>query len=73
MLSFYSQKDIAQVKNEIEKRLKDTNEVNETTEALKKLAVNAATDNDANSQTTLTNGSDATSTAADEQTPTASS
>uniref|UniRef100_T1PBX9 Clustered mitochondria protein homolog n=1 Tax=Musca domestica TaxID=7370 RepID=T1PBX9_MUSDO len=68
-----SQKDIAQVKNEIEKRLKDTNEVNETTEALKKLAVNAATDNDANSQTTLTNGSDATSTAADEQTPTASS
>lgn len=35
----YSQKDIAKVKTEIEKHLKTTNEINETTETLKKLAI----------------------------------
>ncbi|KAI8122421.1 hypothetical protein FF38_10596 [Lucilia cuprina] len=39
-----SQKDIAKVKTEIEKHLKTTNEVNETTETLKKLAINNSTD-----------------------------
>lgn len=35
----FSQKDIAKVKTEIEKHLKTTNEINETTETLKKLAI----------------------------------
>lgn len=39
-----SQKDIAKVKTEIEKHLKTTNEVNETTETLKKLAIQNTTE-----------------------------
>lgn len=51
--SFLSQKDIAQVKNEIEKHL------SESTETLKKLAVTSETDNNSSElQQPLTNGND---------------
>ncbi|XP_013108715.2 protein clueless [Stomoxys calcitrans] len=64
-----SQKDIAQVKNEIEKHLKTTNEVNETTETLKKLAVTAETDSEAATklEQPLTNGNNVV---AEDSTPT---
>lgn len=57
-----SQKDIAKVKNEIEKHLKTTNEVNETTETLKKLAITNTDETEGAKSQQVTNGNETFST-----------